>query len=264
MPLIGTADADIRLSAGQILLGAVRVGKAAVSAEVSGGRLGVDIGEAQFYGGLLTGRGEVALENGLMTASAAVKIDGTPAGAVLRDIAGLSFLDGAVAATVDATARGETWGEFVESLAGKADVKVADGVLNGFELGQIATLAGNRGVADAAAGSGTVPFRSLTGALKLAGGTIRGSDIRVEGDGFAIDLTGGLTLADTSVRAKGVLAAARAGADPASRSEIPFVIGGWWSDPLLLPDYERLIERGAEAPARPPTNSAARPAQPNG
>ena len=265
MPLIGTADADIRLSAGQILLGAVRVGKAAVSAEVSGGRLGVDIGEAQFYGGLLTGRGEVALENGLMTASAAVKIDGTPAGAVLRDIAGLSFLDGAVAATVDATARGETWGEFVESLAGKADVKVADGVLNGFELGQIATLAGNRGVADAAAGSGTVPFRSLTGALKLAGGTIKGSDIRVEGDGFAIDLAGGLTLADASLRAKGVLAAARAGADPVGRSEIPFVIGGSWSDPLLLPDYERLIERGAEAPSQPPpTNSAARPAQPNG
>ena len=42
-------------------------------------------------------------------------------------------------------------------------------------------------------------------------------------------------------------------------------IGGSWSDPLLLPDYERLIERGAEAPSQPPpTNSAARPAQPNG
>jgi AsmA protein len=264
MPLIGAADADIRLSAGQILLGAIRIGKAAVAAEVSGGRLGVDIGEAQFYGGVLTGRGEAALENGVMTASAAVKIDGTPAGAVLRDIAGLSLLDGAVAATVDATARGETWGEFVESLAGTADVKVADGTLSGFELNQIATLAGNRGVADAAAGSGTVPFTSLTGALKLKDGTIRGNDIRVEGDGFAIDLTGGLTLADASVRAKGVLAAARAGADPAGRSEIPFVIGGSWSDPLVLPDYERLIERGAEAPSPPPTNSAARPAQPPG
>jgi hypothetical protein len=103
----------------------------------------------------------------------------------------------------------------------------------------------------------------LTGALKLADGTIRGSGIRVEGDGFAIDLTGGLTLADASVRAKGVLAAAPAGADPVSRSEIPFVISGSWSDPLLLPDYERLIERGAEAPSLP-TNSAARPAQPNG
>jgi hypothetical protein len=137
--------------------------------------------------------------------------------------------------------------------------------LSGFELGQIAALAGSRGVADAAAGSGTVPFKSLTGALKLAGGTIKGSDIRVEGDGFAIDLAGGLTLADASVRAKGVLAAARGGADPVGQSEIPFVIGGSWSDPLLLPDYERLIERGAEAPSQPPpTNSAARPAQPNG
>ena len=265
MPLIDVADADIRLSAGQILLGAARLGKTAASAVVDDGKLGVNVGEAQFYGGSLTGRAEVGISNGVMTGNTDVKIDNTPASAALRGIAGLSLLDGAVSTTIKAAGRGETWGEFVETLAGMADFRVANGALSGFELSQVAALAGAGGISDPAAGSGATPFRSLSGKLTLADGMINGSDVRAEGDGFTIDLAGQVALIDAAVRAKGVLTAARAGADPGIRSEIPFVIGGSWTDPLLLPDYERLIQRGAEAP-RPtvPTNSAARPARPNG
>lgn len=263
--LLELADVDIRLSAGEILLGNVRLGKSAAAVSLSDGELAINIGEAQFYGGALEADVTIDVADDTMRGSANITLDDTPAGVALTDLAGVSLVEGTTSATIELTGHGGTWGEFAETLAGTVDLVVSDGALVGFELGELAALSGGFSVTDPAAGTGRVPIKMLEGKLRLADGTISSDDIRAEGDTFTIDLDGQISLIDAGVRARGVLNAARAEASADERRDIPFVISGSWITPLLLPDYERLIRRGAEERrTTPPVGSTARRNQPNG
>jgi uncharacterized protein involved in outer membrane biogenesis len=265
MPLLDLADLDIRLSAGEILVGSVRIGKSAAAVTVNDGRLDVDIGEAQFYGGSLEGDAWVKAEGGAAAGSARIALENTPAAVALADLLGLSLVEGATSARIALDGEGETWGDFAATLSGTADVDISDGALVGFDLGHFAELSGAYDVADPAPGSGTVPLTSLTAKLTLADGKLTGEDIVVAGNGFTITLGGEVSMIDLGVRAKGVLNAKPAKGDADSRRDIPFVVSGSWYSPFLLPDYERLIRRGAsEEETTPPVGTAAWPTAPNG
>lgn len=264
MPLLDVADVDLRLSAGEILIGATRIGRSAITAGLHDGKFVVDIGEAQFYGGSLEANAEIEMSAGALLGSASANVRDALAGVALGNLAGISFLDGPASATVQIAGRGETWGALTAAVAGQAKVEVIDGMLRGFELGQIADLAGASPIADGAAGTGTIPFNSLTASLSLADGAIEGSDIQISGDGFTIDLSGRGSLVNETVRARGVLAVARVGTIGKPR-DVPFVVSGSWAAPNVLPDYERLIERSTAAPkTEPPVGSAATEMHPKG
>lgn len=255
MPLLGLADVDLRLSAGEIRLGSARIGKSAAALIARNGRLAVNISEAQFYGGVLSTDIELEADNDAVSGSARIAVDETPAAVALTDLAGLSLVEGTTSARIEVSGQGGTLGEFTDSLSGTADFKISDGALLGVELAQLATLSGGFDVVDPASGSGTLPLDSLTGKLSLASGRIAGSDILAEGETFSINLDGQISLIDRLVRAKGVLNAEPADTD--ERSDIPFVVSGSWLTPLLLPDYESLIRRGADAPRAVPLDDPA-------
>jgi uncharacterized protein involved in outer membrane biogenesis len=194
-----------------------------------------------------------------------IALDDTPAAVVLDDLAGLSLVEGTTSVRIKLGGAGSTWGEFAETLDGTAHVEISEGALVGFELGQLAALSGGYGVADPAPGSGTVPFKSLTADLTLGDGKLSADNIVAEGDSFAITLGGVVSLLNLSVRGRGGLNAARAGGDDDRRHDIPFVDSGSWFSPFLLPDYERLIRRGAnDDGASPPVGAAVRVSPPNG
>ena len=264
MPLLDLADLDIRLSAGEILIGSVRLGKSAAAVTVNDGRLDVDLGEAQFYGGSLEGDARVEAEEAAATATARIAVDKLPAAAALADLFGLSMIEGATSARITLEGDGETWGDFAEALKGTAHVEISDGALIGFDLGQLAALSGGYDVADPAPDSGTVPLTSLTADLVLADGKLTGDDIVVAGDGFTITVGGEVSLIDLGVRARGVLNAERSQGGAGQRRDIPFVVSGSWLSPFLLPDYERLIRRGASEETSPPVGTAAQSTPPNG
>lgn len=246
LPFLGIADADVRLSANQVLVGAARIGASAASLTINDGKLAVSVGEAQFHGGSLKANAQVEMSEGATTLSASISLEDAAAGTALTDLAGLSFLDGNATAKVKLSGRGATWGALAGTLVGTANLNISDGTLIGIELREIAGLSGGFGVVDSATGTGTVPFKSLTGTLKFADGMIESSDIHAEGTTFAIDLGGQVSLIDAGVQANGVLTAAKEEATTEEWKVIPFVVGGSWNTPYLLPDYERLIRRGAE------------------
>jgi len=144
-------------------------------------------------------------------------------------------------------------------------VQVTNGTLRGVEVGQIANSAGASRIVDSAAGTGTIPFKSLSASLKLADGAIEGNDISVSGDGFMMNIDGRISLMNDSLRARGVLVAARTDSDRGETRDVPFVVSGSWADPYVLPDYERLIQRSrAEPNSRAPIGAIAQPDRPNG
>lgn len=246
IPILGAVDADIRLSANKILLGSAEFGTSAASLTVTDDQMTVSIGEAEFYGGSLEAYAEAQLSDGAVTASADISVENTSAKKVLTNLAGMSFFDGQASTTANLSGHGETWGALAESLTGTASLDVADGMLVGIELGEMAGLSGGFGVTDSAAGTGTVRFSLLAGTLKLDESVVETSDFHAEGDTFAIELGGQVSLIDTGLQANGTLTAAKGDSDDEERKVIPFFIGGSWATPLLLPDYERLIRRGAQ------------------
>jgi AsmA protein len=265
MPLLDVADVDVRLSAGEILVGPTRIGKSALSTALHDGKLAVDIGEAQFYGGSLEADAAVEMSDGTLIGSARATIGNTPVGAALGDFFGLSFLDGEASATLEISGHGDTWGALTEAVRGTADVQVTNGTLRGVEVGQIANSAGASRIVDPAAGTGTIPFKSLSASLKLADGAIEGNDISVSGDGFTMNIDGRISLMNDSLRARGVLAAARADSDRGETRDVPFVVSGSWTSPYVLPDYERLIQRSRAEPNRQaPVGAVEQPGRPNG
>lgn len=265
IPLLDLADVDVRLSAGEILLNSVRLGKSAAAVTINDGRLGINLGEAQFYGGRLEADAAVDSGGETLKGSVQITVDDTPAAVALNDLAGFALVDGATSARIELSGEGQTWGALADSLVGMADVKVTDGALVGFELGQLANLSGAYDVADPAPGSGTVPLTSLTATLKLADGKISSDAILAEGETFTIDVGGEVSLFDLDVRARGVLKAERRDGDSDRRRNIPFVVSGSWFAPFLLPDYERLIRRRADDDKpTPPVGAATRPTTPNG
>ena len=265
MPLLDIADVDLRLSAGEILIGSARIGQSAGSVGLNSGKLSVDIGEAQFYGGSLESSTMIEMQDGTMVGNVDIALDGVPAGVALTGLTGYSLIDGRTTAAISLRGRGETWSEFAQNLTGTTRIEIADGALIGIELGQLAALSGGFGVADPGAGTGTVPFDMMAGTLEIADGAILGENVHVTGETFSIDLSGRLSLFGAGIQAKGVLHASKRAAQTNTRREIPFVVGGSWAAPLLLPDYERLIRRGVAGQSSNPTVDPAQDTiRPNG
>lgn len=258
-PFLAATDADIRISADRILLGAMRTGVSSASLTIDDSKLTVSLGEAQFHGGQLDANAMVEMSDSAMTASADITFENASAGVAFAGFSGLSLLDGTTSATVSLGGRGDSWGSLATNLSGTAHFKIADGMFAGIELSQIAGLSGGAEVADAAIGSGAVPFDSLAGTLKLTDGVVESRDIHMKGKTFAIDLGGQVSLIDAALRGNGVLSAAKTESGTGKRKEIPFVVGGLWSAPLILPDYERLFRRGAkETKVSPPIGTASK------
>lgn len=264
LPPLDVADLDFRLSAGEILIGSLRAGKTAAAVTLNGGRLDVNIGEAQFYGGQFEADGWIASNGGAVTGSARIAVKDTPAAAALADLAGLTVVDGTTAARIEVGAEASSWSDLAKTLHGTANVEITNGALLGFDLGQLAALSGAYNIADPAPGSSTVPITSLTASLALANGKITSDDIVAKGKTFTINLGGEINLFDLGIKGRGVLNAERA-TDGNRRRSVPFVVSGSWYAPFLLPDYERLIWRGTDDnKTSPPIGSAAQPTRPNG
>lgn len=262
LPFLDIADADMRLSANQVLLGSARAGTSAASLSINDGQLAVSVSEAEFHGGILKANSHLEIENGTASVTASISLEDAEAGDVLAELAGKSFLNGNAKATLDASGRGATWGTLINDLAGTANLEISDGALIGIELGEFAGLSGGFGIADSATGTGTLPFELLAGSLTFAGGVVESEDLLAKGETYAIDLSGKVSLIDAGIEAIGVLAADKADAETEERKEIPFVIGGSWVTPYVLPDYEHLIRRGAENSRAAPSADSAPPATP--
>lgn len=265
LPFLDMADVDLRFSAGQLLLDDARIAKAAGTAQIDGGKLNVALGQAEIYGAPLTAEINTEIEKGRITSRASFNLDNVPADLALTDVTGTDLMDGQADMRGTIESSGESWGEFFQSMTGSATVHVRDGAFNLAELNDIASLAGGPDIDDPTAGNGTIPFSEIAGTLSYRDGVMASKDIHVEGRDFSVDLEAGVSLVTLTMRARGVLNARPAGSLPEVRRDIPFVVSGVWGAPIVMPDYERLIQRGLGAPrAEPGQNPAGTIEPPNG
>lgn len=238
-------DADLKLSTGQVLIGATRVGRLAADVTVSGGTVDVNVGEARFYGGKLKGQLGATEIDGALSARIEASISGVPLRVALTDLADISALDGTATASLRLAGRGKSWGEFARSIAGSAEAAIADGALAGFDIGEVAEAMSDPLAEPLPAGSGTTSFSDLTATLNIGEGNLATENLVMEGNGFMLALTGKGSVLNGLVDA-------RARIDTASET-VPIAITGKWRAPVVARDVPE------PAPEATPPVEPARP-----
>jgi AsmA protein len=244
VPVIDAFEADLRISAEKMALGPLHMDRAAGAINVGDGRATVTLGNAQLYGGTLTGSVTVAKFGETLSSRLQAKIAQVSARAALTDLAGIQALDGLANADIQITSQGTSWAEFVQRLSGRGSFTINDGGLSGIDVGELSALADPPSEPLAAA-PGAMRFGRITATATLDAGILETTDLMVRGDSFRVDLKGWGSLATGIVDAKASLSLA---IGDGKTKTVPIAIAGTWRRPLFDLDRERSPSLPAAAP----------------
>ena len=240
-----TTDLDMRLSAARLTIGASKLGRTAIGANLRNGALVLSVGEAQIYGGIARGSFGIVRSEAIADVKAQFQFTDVDLQACTSELFGTSKLSGRGNINVELAASGSSPFGLAQSLDGTATVTGRDGTISGFNAEQLLKRLERRPLSrDSSFRSGSTPFDNLIISVRFADGIATAKDVRIEGPAARISLTGTVSVPMREYDLKGV-----ASLNTASGFKLPFVVQGAWDDPLIFPDPESLIRRSpASAP----------------
>lgn len=243
-------DFDLRLSAANVILSNAKFGRTAIGANLRSGHLGVTVGEAQAYGGLIQGSLALSIFESGIDLKSQMQFTDVDLEQCLGQLFGLKRLEGKGNMSVAVEGAGESVLAVTRTLNGSAGLTGNNGALNGLNVEQLLRRLERRPLSGGGEfRTGKTPYDRITVALKIVKGMVNVEDMKVEGSAVRLGLNGSASIPDRELDLKGsaaLVTAARPGAQP---FELPFIVQGSWDDPIMLPDPEALIRRsGAAAP----------------
>ncbi len=246
LPIVSACNLDLRVSAGQVLVGAAHIDKAAGAANIRDGRISLTLGDGQLYGGHVSAEIAAEMHGSDFVGNAQAKLDKVPAKQALTDLVEVNALDGTASADVTANVHGRSWGELAETLTGSASISVVNGSLSGIGVADLAKQLTTTGKDGSAPSGGATSFKALAGTLEVAESTVSTSDLHAEGDGFAVDIVGSASLYSALVDGVGTLSLAASDSKAKAPTIIPFAIGGTVRQPVFMPRAnERMFRRSS-------------------
>jgi AsmA protein len=239
---------DLRLSAASVKIADAQLGRTAVAATMSGGKLDLTIGESQAFGGVAKGTlGIASADTGVAVASHMQFLDVDLADC-LGQIFNMRKLEGRGDLALDVNGSGDTVLAVTHALNGTATLNAQSGALDGINVEQLLRrlerrpLSGNGDFR-----TGSTPFDQLAVNLKVDQGVVSVTDMHVDGPSVKLVVGGQASVPTRDLDLKGV--ATLVSSNSGEEFDLPFVVQGPWDDPMMLPDPESLIRRsGAAAP----------------
>jgi AsmA protein len=246
---LATADLDLRLSAGKVTIGPTDLGRTAVATSLRDGKLGVTIGEARGFGGVIRGNVGLAKSEQGATFAAHLQFDSVHLDRCIGELFGIKRIEGKGNMTVSLEGTGPSIYALTRTLDGEATLTGTKGALTGLNVEQLLRRLERRPLSGGSEfRSGRTPFETLSVRMKVAQGNVTVEDVSLSGPAVRLALAGEASIPARDLDLKGLatLVSANANAKP---FELPFAVQGPWDDPQLLPDAQILIQRsGAAAP----------------
>jgi AsmA protein len=244
---LSTTDLDMRLSAARVTVGSSKLGRTAFGANLRGGALALSVGEAQIYGGLVRGSFGITRADTVADVKAQFQFTDVDLQACASELFGVSKLSGRGNLNVSLEASGASPFGLAQSLDGTATLTGHDGAISGFNVEQLLKRLERRPLSGGGNfRSGSTPYDNLTLAVKFSDGVATAEDVRIEGQGTRLTLTGTASVPSREYDLKGV-ASLTSASNAAPGFDLPFVVQGPWDDPLIFPDPESLIRRSPGA-----------------
>jgi len=244
-----TADLDLRLSAAKITLGSAELGRTAIATNLRSGKLGITIGEARGFGGVIRGSIHLAkAEQGAGFASQ-IHFDNVNLERCIGELFGIKRIDAKGSLTFALEGTGQSVYALTRTLAGEATLTANKGALTGLNVEQLLRRLERRPLSGGSEfRSGRTPFETLSVQVKITKGNATVETVDLRGQTVQLALEGEASIPSRDLDLKGVATLVSASADRKA-FELPFVVQGRWDDPVMLPDAQILIQRsGAAAP----------------
>jgi AsmA protein len=247
--LDGLADfnLDLRLSAASVKIVKAQLGRTAVAANMSGGKLDITIGESQAFGGIANGSLGLASANAGVEVSSHVRFEDVDLANCLGQIFGLHKLEGRGTLTLDVGGSGSSVWNMTHTLNGTASLEAQNGALTGIDIEQLLRrlekrpLSGNGDFR-----SGRTPFDQLALSVKIEQGVVSVQRLHIDGPAVRLAVGGQASVPTRDLDLQGT-ATLVSGGTPAKEFALPFVVQGPWEDPIVLPDASILIRRSPAA-----------------
>lgn len=243
---LGPVDVDLRLSAARLAAGKLVIREAALSVLSRDGRVEMSLADGAIYGGRIAARvSTLARAAGGVRVNSLLSLTNVTVDDPLRELLGIVRLTGTGSFSLDLTGEGETLADIGQSLRGDASLRFGPGSMTGLDLGSLIKRAERNPVeALLEARGGRTAIESATGTFRIMDGKASTDNFTVRGTGYQVTIKGGTDVATRNLSFAGSLSAPSA--DPAKPGlELPFVIRGPWSDPIVVPNPEALMRRAA-------------------
>ncbi|MCC7251879.1 AsmA-like C-terminal region-containing protein [Hyphomicrobium sp.] len=231
-------DADIRISAGNVMSGSDRLGRCAASLSVKGGRLYGEIAELELEQG---GRGEGQFTIDTTGAepryTLRADLDDLDLATVVAPRLGPAALDGSGDIKLDLHATGASEADIAKSLEGKLSLHMSDGGRLGLDLDALPAAASAPTPVEGwgAVGAGTTTVSRLTASFTAASGVLTTGGVEATVDSRTVTATGTVDI-DKGALDLVLSIAPMAGAapvDPAAKTLGSFKVHGPWSTPTI-------------------------------
>mgnify|MGYP000494592016 CR=1 FL=1 len=224
------ADADVRIQVVSLTAGRLQVGAIQAGIDLKAGLMRLSVTDGELAGGAV--RGLVSVDARQPALTIGVNLSGDHV--ALRPIfeaAGLEPLEGKGRIIVAMSAQGASERELVSTLAGRAELRVADGALLGWDADAIvAGLAhGKMPPAHRQPGART-PFKELSATFQVAHGVARTHDFKLESPSLLANGTGTINIVDRNIDFVVKPHVAAGGL------EVPVRVAGTWGDPTVVAD----------------------------
>ena len=241
-------DADLNLTAGQLLYQRLKVGRSAVVASLRSGVLTSDLREMQLYNGRGSGRITLNAAQAVPGLNATFNVDRVEALPLLRDAMEFDWISGRARFTLNLAGRGRSQSEMVRSLNGNGSFEFTNGAIEGLNIPQMLRgLQGGQLQGWNRAERMKTDFSRMTGTYTMQNGIARNDDLDLIGPLLRMKGAGIVDFPreriDYTIEPRVVASLQGQGGERDLEGlEIPVKIEGSWDNPKFKPDVERLLQ----------------------
>jgi AsmA protein len=240
-------DADIKLSAAALNIGAAHFGPAAIDARLADGVFKGGFPNLGAYDGQISGELTLDVSSGNPAYTLRSDLNGVRALPLLRSVADFDKLDGKLQAKLALHASGDSPRAVMSNLDGTASAVFRDGALRGLNIAQMirsltsGTLSGWQDTKEQ-----STDLTQLSASFAIENGRATTSDLNLVGPLVRVTGGGAIDLVAKSlalrVEPKLVLTTEGQGrsSDPVGLG-IPVVIDGPWAQPQIYPDVSGIL-----------------------
>lgn len=257
---LGSFDGDLRLAVGGMRWREIKTGQALVNVALQANALRVTFDDVQLYDG--RGRGVVTIDavQTVPMIGANLSAEGIAGRGLLKDAIGFDRVSGTTKVSLTLDARGTSELELVESLAGKAEIEIANGAVAGFNIAGALRAVRNGQLGSTALAkspSERTDFSELQASFVIENGIAINRDLRMLGPLLRVGGSGKIMLPARSIdyilRPRVVASLEGQGANDRSAAggaigiEVPIRVKGPLADPDFKPDYDGILKDQGKA-----------------
>lgn len=248
------ADADLQITTTQLTLGSVKLTDAALTANLSNGKLEADLSKFKAFGGNWGGRMTVDASAAVPAVSIAMEGDSVAMSSLLGTLAGFDKLAGTGAFKVEASAKGDSLDALMRGLNGELSTNLNEGALKGLNVAQMVRSAQTLQQAFTTGKLNSIDFRSVlsptaetdftkfNSVLKVQNGVATVDVLKLISPALGVDGTGTIDIGGQKLDLRLATAIDKTGQGQGAVVQlngipVPVRLSGSWNQLKVTPDF---------------------------